>query len=246
MNLKSWSWELNFWILLVLWGSGSHRWFSSPKQISGFHNQNPRENLNRTSFARTSWFLVKVHIKTSNCRITLFEQFRILKWRNKPQKWNLHENLGKIGTSWKFWLFGQYLCKSQLLETGHLRNFWATNEETGPKIGMCSKNWVGQVRFENFDFLVKVKGPLGQSIFFSLFFFFFFFWGGSDRVRFPGRSGSNRVSLVKSGSVGWRHPWRHAQRARVSTWRVELVAGWGGAWNCVDDAEARGGAWLIF
>ena len=31
-----------------------------------------------------------------------------------------------------------------------------------------------QVCFENFDFLVKVKGPLGQSIFFSLFFFFFF------------------------------------------------------------------------
>ena len=47
---------------------------------------------------------------------------------------------------------------------------------------------MGQVRFENFDFLVKVKGPLGQSIFFSLFFFFFFFAGGLDRVRFPGRS----------------------------------------------------------
>ena len=31
---------------------------------------------------------------------------------------------------------------------------------------------MGQVRFENFDFLVKVKGPPGQSIF-SLFFFFF-------------------------------------------------------------------------
>ena len=55
--------------------------------------------------------------------------------------------------------------------------------------------------------------------------FFFFFAGGSDRVKFPGRSGSNQ------GSRGWRHPWRHAQRARVSAWRVERVAGWGGAWN---------------
>ena len=39
---------------------------------------------------------------------------------------------------------------------------------------MYLKNWVGQVRFENFDFLVKVKGPLGQSIFFFFFFFFLF------------------------------------------------------------------------
>ena len=38
---------------------------------------------------------------------------------------------------------------------------------------------MGQVHFENFDFLVKVKGPLGQSIFsfpFSYLNFFFFFW----------------------------------------------------------------------
>ena len=51
---------------------------------------------------------------------------------------------------------------------------------------------MGQVRFENFDFLVKVKGPLGQSIFFFFFFFFFFYLkfcaAGSDRVKFPGRS----------------------------------------------------------
>ena len=113
MNLKSWSWELNFLILLVLRGSGSHKWFPSPKQISGFHNQNPCENLNRTSFAQTSWFLVKVHIKANNCRIILFEQFRIPEWRNRPQKWNLREKLGKTGISWKFWLFGQNLCKSQ-------------------------------------------------------------------------------------------------------------------------------------
>ena len=113
MNLKSWSWELNFWTLLVLRGSGSHRWFPSLKQISGFHNQNPCENLNRTSFAWTSWFLVKVHIKANSCRIILFEQFRIHEWRNRPKKWNLRKKLGKIGISWKFWLFGQDLCKSQ-------------------------------------------------------------------------------------------------------------------------------------
>ena len=67
---------------------------------------------------------------------------------------------------------------------------------------------MGQVHFENFDFLVKVKSPLSQSIFsfpFSyliyLFIFFFFFSGGSDRVRFPGRSGSNRVGLEKGQPV---------------------------------------------
>ena len=54
------------------------------------------------------------------------------------------------------------------LEIGHLHNFRALNEETGPKIGMYSKNRVGQVRFENFDFLVKVKSLLGSSIFFLI------------------------------------------------------------------------------
>ena len=43
---------------------------------------------------------------------------------------------------------------------------------------------MGQALFENFDFLVKVKVLLSQSF----FFFFFFFAGGSDRVRFLGRS----------------------------------------------------------
>ena len=65
---------------------------------------------------------------------------------------------------------------------------------------------MGQVHFENFDLMVKVKSLLGQSIFsfpFSclIFFFFFFFAGGSDRVRFPGRSGSNRVGLEKGQPV---------------------------------------------
>ena len=74
----------------------------------------------------------------------------------------------------KILTFGQHSRKSQLLEIGRLHNFWASKEETGPKIGMYSKNWVGQDRFENFDFLVKVKGPLGQSIF-SFYFFSVFF-----------------------------------------------------------------------
>ena len=43
---------------------------------------------------------------------------------------------------------------------------------------------MGQVRFENFDFLVKVKSPLGQS-----FFFFFFL----QAVRTGSGCGSVRV-----------------------------------------------------
>ena len=174
MNLKFWSWELKFSTLLVLRRSVSHRWFPSPKQISRFQNQNPCENLNRTSFAQTSWFLVKVHIKANSCRIILFEQFWIPEWRNRSQKSNLHEKLGKIRLSWKFLLFGQHLCKSQLLEIGHLHNFWASNEETGPKIGMYAKNWVRQVCFENFDFGQGQRSTwLKHFLSLSLSFFFF-------------------------------------------------------------------------
>ena len=50
-----------------------------------------------------------------------------------------------------------------------MHNFQVSNDETDPKIRIYVKNRVGQTLFENFDFLVKVKGPLGQS-----FFFFFF------------------------------------------------------------------------
>ena len=54
---------------------------------------------------------------------------------------------------------------------------------------------MGQVRFENFDFLVKVKGPLGQSIFsLSLLFFFFLFF--LRRFR-PGQV--SRLVQVKPG-----------------------------------------------
>ena len=69
----------------------------------------------------------------------------------------------------KILTFGQHLHKSQLfLKIGRLHNFRASNEEMGPKIGMYSKNWVGQVHFEIFDFLVMVKSLLGQSFFFSI------------------------------------------------------------------------------
>ena len=99
---------------------------------------------------------------------------------------------------------GQHLHRSPLfLEIGRLHNFWTSNEETGPKIGMYSKNRVGQVRFENFDFLVKVKSLLGP------FFFFFFFSGGSD----PGQTGS-----VRSG--WWRHGWRHCSGRVWHVWRM--------------------------
>ena len=119
----------------------------------------------------------------------------------------------------KILTFGQHSHNSQLfLEIGRLHNFWTSNEETGPKIGMYSKNWVGQVRFENFDFLVKVKV-------FSLFFFFCRRFGsGSNRVD-PGRSvvggdvTDDVTALDTCGTCGgWRHPWRHRTRvARASS-----------------------------
>ena len=75
---------------------------------------------------------------------------------------------------------------------------------------------MGQVRFENFDFLVKVKGPLGQSIFF--FFFFFLF------KIFCSRFGSGQVSRsVKPVSGGDVIRDVIALGACVSAWRVERV-----------------------
>ena len=199
MNLKFWSWELKFWTLLVLRRSVSHRWFPSPKQISRFHNQNLCENLNRAIFAQTSWSLVKAHIKANNCRIILFVQFRILKWRNKPQKWNLCEKLGKTGTSWKFWLFGQDLCKSQFF-----RNWTVCTISELQMKKRISKSECTQKTEWNRPFL-KILIFWSKSKFYLVKAFFFFFAGGSDRVRFPGRSGSNR------GNGGWRH----VQRASV-------------------------------
>ena len=50
---------------------------------------------------------------------------------------------------------------------------------------------MGQVRFENFDFLVKVKVLLGQSIF---FFFFFFLKAVQTRSSFQVGLGQTRVA----------------------------------------------------
>ena len=61
----------------------------------------------------------------------------------------------------KFWRLVKICTKVNFLEIGRLHNFRVSIEEMGPKIEMYSKNWVGQVRFEIFDFLVMVKGPLG-------------------------------------------------------------------------------------
>ena len=70
---------------------------------------------------------------------------------------------------------------------------------------------MGQVHFENFDFLVKVKSLLGQSIFsfpFSYLIFFFFFCrrfgpgqvSRSVRVK-PGRSGQTGQPVVEDGVI---------------------------------------------
>ena len=71
---------------------------------------------------------------------------------------------------------------------------------------------MGQVRFDKFDFLVKVKGPFSQSIFsfpFSYIIFFFFFFcrrfgpgqvSRSVRVN-PGRSGQLGQSVVGSDVI---------------------------------------------
>ena len=69
-----------------------------------------------------------------------------------------------------------------------MHNFQVSNDETDPKIRMYAKNQVGQTLFENFDFLVKVKGPFGQSFFFLIFFFS----GGSYRVTDSGQAESGK------------------------------------------------------
>ena len=89
------------------------------------------ENLFRTSFARTSWFLVKVHIKANRCRITPFEHFWTLKWRNKPQNQNLREQLGKTGPSWKFWLSVRICAKVNFLEFGRFAQFPNLEQRNG-------------------------------------------------------------------------------------------------------------------
>ena len=87
------------------------------------------------------------------------------------------------------------------MDSLHNFHFQVSNKETDSKIKMYMKNWVGQAPFENFDFLVKVKGPFGESIFF-LTFFLKIILGGSDRVRFPSQSGSNRVDWTNRSDRG--------------------------------------------
>ena len=81
---------------------------------------------------------------------------------------------------------------------------------------------MGQAPFENFDFLVKVKGSFGQSIFFS-HFLKKIISGGSDWVRFSGQFGLNRVDWTNRSDRGMEDDVMHdvvALKARVSTWRV--------------------------
>ena len=192
MNLKFWSWELKFWTLLVLRRSVSHRWFPSPKQISVFHNQNLCENLNRTSFAQTSWFLVKVHIKANNCRIILFEQFRTPEWRNRPQNWNLREKLGKQVILDNFDILVKICVKVNFWKLDSLHNFQVSNKETDSKSECTRKTEWDRPFFENFDFLVKVKVKLCQS-----------FFSQAVRTGSPIRVGSKEPGQAKSGK--WHH-----------------------------------------
>ena len=154
MNLKSWSWELKFWTLLILQRSGSHRGFPSPKKISGFHNQNLCENLNRTSFAWTSWFLVKVHIKANSCRITLFEQFWLLSVendeaivRNGCEKEDLKIWKKQIFISW----FSVFFFS------------WWVLDESGPSIYSGeTKNGKYVVENGSWEFLVRLVAGNGR------------------------------------------------------------------------------------
>ena len=152
--------------------------------------------------------------------------------------------IGKIGPSWKFLLFGQHLCKSQLLETGHLHNFWALNEEMGSKIGMYSKNWVGQVRFEILTLWSRSK--VHQVKAFSLSFFFFFgrrFGPGPVSRSVKSVSGGDVISDV----IEQRACMRVAREINSCT--CERVRGSSRACHCRHSApdllKARGSAWLI-
>ena len=88
---------------------------------------------------------------------------------------------------------------------------------------------MGQAPFENFDFFVKVKGPLGQSIFFSHFFFFLkIISSGSDQVRFPGQTGSNQVDRTNRSDWDMEDDIIHdviALGAYVNAWRVNVSEG---------------------
>ena len=99
---------------------------------------------------------------------------------------------------------------------------------------------MGQAPFENFDFLVKVKGALDQSIFSHTFFFFFCrrFGSGSDF----------QVGLDQTRSAGQTgqpdsERWRHGACQRVSKCRrVVARVFWGrGFWTFWWSVAAHGG-----
>ena len=121
---------------------------------------------------------------------------------------------------------------------------------------------MGQVHFENFDFLVKVKSPLGQSSFsfpFSYLIFFFSFFcrrfgpgqvSRSVRVN-PGRSGQMGQTVV-GGDVmddvtAWTrvahvHVW-HVRALAPTVWRVRAREScWRRVYDAANVMAARGGA----
>ena len=101
---------------------------------------------------------------------------------------------------------------------------------------------MGQVRFENFDFLVKVKTPLGQSIF--SFFFFSFFEAVRTRSDFrvgPGRiwtNGSAVDDVIHDVTMLRARATCAARVARASAWLGEVVRKLKAA-----TAESFGSAW---
>ena len=74
---------------------------------------------------------------------------------------------------------------------------------------------MGQAHFENFNFLVKVKSPLGQSIFFLTFFFFFlkaFQTESNFQVSQTGLDLDKVVKPVEDNVIG---------DATLSVWRMQ-------------------------
>ena len=199
MNLKFWSWELKFWTLLVLRRSVSHRWFPSPKQISRFHNQNLCENLNRAIFAQTSWSLVKAHIKANNCRIILFFNFVFSNEEINPKNGIYAKNWARQVLLENFDFLVKICAKVNFLGIGPFAQFPSFKWRNGSQNRNVLKKLNGTGHFWKFWLFGQSQSSTWSKL------FFFFFVGGSDRVRFPGRSGSNR------GNGGWRH----VQRASV-------------------------------
>ena len=95
---------------------------------------------------------------------------------------------------------------------------------------MYAKNQVGQTLFENFDFLVKVKGQTWSKLFFS---------GGSDRVTDSGQVQGTGSSWKWEVTSSWRH---RAGGARVSAWGIMETRGRPksarvSAWNDAGDQQ---------